>query len=141
MRVRLNDTQEAARRKALAVYEHKLPRVGELARRRDCLPVYFDWLSFLGLGPWGECLWVEYDEGTGDVSPVEDIVALRILMAGIDQVPGLEQLRPTRPAGRINCDRCGGAGYLLVGDVRVECLCGGLGWIATNAEELGVEAS
>jgi hypothetical protein len=141
MRIRLNAAQEAARGTALAAYEHQLPRVGRLARLRDCLPVYFDWLSFLGLGSEGQCLWVEYDTGSGEVSPAEDIVELSLLMAHLDRVPGLELLRPTRPQGRATCDRCGGAGHFPYEGTRIDCSCGGLGWVATSPEELGIEAS
>ena len=141
MRLPLSDLQEAARSRALRLYQHKQAVIGEMARATNCLPIYIDWTAFLGLGARGDCVWVDYEESPGKVEAVTELQHLSILAANAPRVPGLEGVAPSRPPGREDCSQCKGTGHLLVGAVEVGCICGGLGWRAASAEELGVQAS
>jgi hypothetical protein len=141
MRLRLTKDQEAARVAALNQYEHAIAAIGRRGRELGCLPVYVDWTAFLGLGPGGECLWVDHDDSAGRVEPVVDLQALSTLVAQVRLIPGLEGLEPTRPAGREDCPQCQGVGFIKVGPVECGCKCGGLGWLPATLAEIGVEAS
>jgi len=113
----------------------------DLAQQADVLPLFQDWSAFLGLGPLGQCLWVEEESSIGRTEPVTELLHLAILLARCNQVEGLEGLVPTRPLERASCPHCSGRGKLLVAGGKVEagCLCGGLGWLPTSHEELGVK--
>ena len=141
MRLKLSDAQELARAAALRAYEHKIPAIGELARTKDCLPVYVDWTAFLGLGRDGACLWVDHDEAPGNAEPVDDLVHLSILVSHAARVEGLEALLPSRPPARVDCEQCSGRGTIKVKDLELGCSCGGLGWRPASPGELGIEAA
>jgi hypothetical protein len=144
VRLKLSDSQELARTQALQAFEHPISAIGALARAKDCLPVFVDWTAFLGVGRGGACLWVNHDETPGKIAPVEDLLDLSILVSHAAQVKGLEGLLPARPGGRADCEKCGGCGVIKFTDgIRVEagCFCGGLGWRAASAGELGIEAA
>jgi hypothetical protein len=136
----VTEPQELTRGAALARYSHKITLIGELGRAADVLPVFVDWTAFLGLGAGGRCLWIDHDEVPGKVEPVLELQSLSLLVHCAAAVPGLESLAPSRPASRADCSICHGKGHLIVGTVEVGCICGGLGWRAETAAELGLEA-
>jgi len=138
LRVRLTPAQATARRIALTSLTS---RAKALAQQIDVLPVFQDWTAFLGLGPYGECLWVDEEDHPGRVEPATDLLHLAILVCRCSQVAGLEDLVPARPPGRPPCPHCGGKGMLSLANGRVEagCSCGGLGWLPISIEELGLE--
>ena len=137
-RAPLSTQQAQARRAALASLNGPIK---ELAQQTDVLPLFQDWTAFLGLGPLGECLWVDQETHIGRVEPASELLQVSILLSRCGEVEGLQGLVPPRPAGRPSCPHCGGAGKLLVASGKVEagCMCGGLGWLPTSVEELGVE--
>jgi hypothetical protein len=67
-----------------------------------------------------------------------------VLVLGVQRIPELARVLPTRVSGAEDCDPCGGRGWLQVkSDFRIPCPgCGGMGWLDDDMrQELANRAS
>lgn len=112
----------------------ELPSLREAAAVAPALlPLFLDWMGFIGLREDGELLFVTWDP-PHDAEIVQEAHLRRTaLVAGAEKFPELSTLVPRRPSEAELCTFCGGSGRpILDGEVvpeNVRCVCGGLGWL------------
>jgi hypothetical protein len=129
---RLDTSLHAALRARAAQAE--LPSVPEAAAIAPALlPLFLDWVGFIGLREDGELLFVSWDPPHDGEIVQEAHLRRTALVAGAEKYPELSTLIPRRPSEAELCTFCGGSGRpILLGGVvpeNVRCVCGGLGWL------------
>ena len=88
------------------------PELATLAARYRLIPLYLDWMGFIGLRTDGELLFVGWDP-PHDPEIVREAYFRRVgLVAGAERYPSLAFLLPERPANALSCETCGGTGCL-----------------------------
>lgn len=97
------------------------------------LPVFLDWVGFIGLREDGELLFVSWDPPHEAAIVREPHLRRTAMVAAAEKYPELAALVPQRPPEAEPCAFCGGSGRPMVqGEPvpeNVRCACGGLGWL------------
>jgi hypothetical protein len=110
-----------------------------LAAQYRLLPLYLDWVGFVGLRADGELLFVSWDPPHEPEVVRESHLRRAALVRGAEEFTELASLRPVRTADAIDCPHCGGTGRPTVEGRPVPenilCFCGGLGWIFKEEAE------
>ena len=105
----------------------------------NLVPLYLDFVGFIGLREDGELLFVTWDP-PHDPEVVHEPHWRRVaLVAGAEQYPELSSLRPQRSTNAVICSFCGGSGRPTVEGqavpANIRCFCGGLGWLLPGEAE------
>ena len=99
----------------------------EAARQFDALPLFEGWDGWGLLTDQGQVLDAS---DSGVLSPAVDPLRTMYLVKGSETYPELKALLPVRPVASIDCARCGGSGWMHVGNEKVRCgECRALGWV------------
>jgi hypothetical protein len=128
-----------AKLRALAS-RHELESHRDAARLApDLLPLYLDWVGFIGLADDGEVRFVNWDPPHTSAPVREPYLVRAALVAGAEQYAELAALRPVRPANAVDCVLCGGTGRPTIEGQpvpdNIRCFCGGLGWLLPGETE------
>ena len=103
------------------------------------LPIYLDWMGFLGLKSDGAIGFVGWEPPHDPDFAVPAHMQRVGLVAAAEHYPELEYLVPTRAAEAVTCPTCRGSGRPVIEGVtipeNVRCFCGGLGWLLPGEAE------
>jgi hypothetical protein len=100
----------------------------EVVRAHAFLPLYVGWVAVLGMRSDGT--FVRWDsEGDRGLEPLNDAFWIRVaIFQGVKRFDALRPLLPSRPPGAATCDACHGTGD-VPGHPTAVCSCGGAGWL------------
>ena len=108
--------------------------IRKLASLHSVLPTVPDWSAFVGLMPYGEVVFVDYDP-PHEVRPANEQARHAGRIAASQQWPELHSLG-YRDENSVDCPGCGGAGQDEImkwaetqGVNNLRCFCHGAGWV------------
>ena len=103
------------------------------------LPIYLDWMGFLGLRSDGVMGFVGWEPPHDPDFAVPTYLQRVGLVAAAEHYPELSDLVPQRAAEAMTCPSCRGLGRPTIEGLEipqnVRCFCGGLGWIIPGEAE------
>jgi hypothetical protein len=101
----------------------------ERVHTRRFLPLYVGWIATLGITAGQEIVRIESEGDVAEPEPVADAFSRRLAICqGAKKYPSLITLLAERPASAVDCASCSGRGE-IDGAPRLVCECGGAGWL------------